>query len=110
MAEKEIALIVGAGSGLSASLARLCASEGMAVAVAARNTEKLAPICDETGASAYVCDAVDGSQVDQLFDAVGADLEECSTFTFKNNNRAIANRIQRHAGDSSARIEIKKIY
>ncbi len=74
MAEKEIALIVGAGSGLSGSLARLCSSEGMAVAVAARNTEKLSPICDETGAKAYTCDAVDGDQVDQLFDAVGADL------------------------------------
>ncbi len=74
MAEQEIALIVGAGSGLSASLARLFASEGATVAVAARNTEKLAPICEETGAKAYSCDATDGAQVDQLFDAVGADL------------------------------------
>lgn len=74
MAEQEIALIVGAGSGLSASLARLCAGEGMGVAIAARNTEKLAPICDETGAKAYACDAADGGQVDRLFDAVGADL------------------------------------
>ena len=32
----EIALIVGAGSGLSASLARLFAREGMKVALAAR--------------------------------------------------------------------------
>lgn len=74
MADKETALIVGAGSGLSASLARLCASEGMDVAVAARNTEKLAPVCDETGAKAYACDATDGAQVDRLFDAVVADL------------------------------------
>jgi len=74
MAEQETALIVGAGSGLSASLARLFASEGMAVAVAARNADKLAPICKETGAKAYTCDAVDGGQVDQLFDAVEAEL------------------------------------
>ncbi len=74
MADQEIALIVGAGSGLSGSLARLCSNEGMAVAVAARNTEKLAPICEETGAKAYACDAADGAQVDQLFDAVQADL------------------------------------
>ena len=46
----------------------------MAVAIAARNTEKLAPVCDETGAKAYTCDAADGAQVDQLFDAVGSDL------------------------------------
>lgn len=74
MAEQEIALIVGAGSGLSASLARLFANEDMAVAVAARNADKLAPICAETGAKAYSCDAVEGDQVDRLFDAVGADI------------------------------------
>ena len=38
------ALIVGAGSGLSASLARLFASNGMKVALAARSTEKLAAL------------------------------------------------------------------
>lgn len=74
MADKEIALIVGAGTGLSASLARLCAGEGMDVAIAARNTEKLAPLCTETGAKAYACDAADGAQVDRLFDAVAGDL------------------------------------
>ena len=38
---KETALIIGAGEGLSASLARLFAGEGMRVALAARKTEKL---------------------------------------------------------------------
>ena len=42
MADTETALIVGAGQGLSASLARLFTAEGMNVAIAARNTEKLA--------------------------------------------------------------------
>jgi len=74
MADKEIALVVGAGAGLSGSLARLCAGEGMDVAVAARNIEKLAPLCDATGAKAYACDAIDGAQVDRLFDAVAGDL------------------------------------
>ena len=37
---EEIALIVGGGPGISASCARLFASEGMQVAVAARNVEK----------------------------------------------------------------------
>ena len=44
-------LIVGAGSGLSASLARLLAKSGMAVALAARDAHKLQAICAETGAS-----------------------------------------------------------
>ena len=41
---REIALIVGAGSELSASLARLFSGEGMRVAVAARNTAKLSAL------------------------------------------------------------------
>lgn len=74
MADKEIALIVGAGEGLSASLARLCAARGMAVAVAARNPDKLGDLCAETGAHAYACDVIDGASVDAMFDAVVSDL------------------------------------
>ena len=53
----ETALIIGAGSGLSAALARLFAREKMRVALAARRTEKLAPLTAETGARAWRCDA-----------------------------------------------------
>ena len=73
MADKEVALIVGAGEGLSASLARLCAKQGMQVAVAARNPNKLAALCAETGATAYACDVIDETSVDAVFDAVVAD-------------------------------------
>jgi NAD(P)-dependent dehydrogenase (short-subunit alcohol dehydrogenase family) len=66
------ALIVGAGPGLSASLARLFSREGMRVALAARNPEKLAPLCAETGAKAHPCDAVDPAQVERLFASVEA--------------------------------------
>jgi NAD(P)-dependent dehydrogenase (short-subunit alcohol dehydrogenase family) len=66
----ETALIVGAGRGLSASLARLFAREGLRVALAARDTEKLAPLCTETGARAFACDAVQPDQVARLFTAV----------------------------------------
>jgi NAD(P)-dependent dehydrogenase (short-subunit alcohol dehydrogenase family) len=64
------ALIVGAGSGLSASLARLFAREGLQVALAARNSEKLAALCSETGAKAFSCDATDPGQVTRMFTAV----------------------------------------
>ena len=66
----ELALIVGAGPGLSASLARLCAREGMRVALAARDISKLSAVTEETGASAYACDASRREDVDALFDAV----------------------------------------
>jgi NAD(P)-dependent dehydrogenase (short-subunit alcohol dehydrogenase family) len=66
----ETALIVGAGSGLSASLARALAKEGLRVALAARDAAKLAPLCAETGARAFACDAVDPDAVERLFAAV----------------------------------------
>jgi len=66
----ERALIVGAGTGLSAALARLLAREGMRVALAARDTGKLVPLCAETGARAFACDAIRPDQVRRLFSEV----------------------------------------
>ena len=70
----ETALIVGAGSGLSAALARLFTKEGMRVALAARRTEKLEALLRETGARAYRCDASKRDEVDKLFAAIAAEL------------------------------------
>ena len=65
------ALIVGAGSGLSAALARALHSEGIKVALAARSTGDLAELAKETGAAAFTCDASKRADVDKLF----ADLD-----------------------------------
>ena len=68
------ALIVGTGPGLSASLARLFAREGLAVAVAARQTDKLAGLAKETGAQVHACNAAEPAAVADLFaklDAAG---------------------------------------
>jgi NAD(P)-dependent dehydrogenase (short-subunit alcohol dehydrogenase family) len=64
------ALIVGAGSGISASFARLLAREGYKLALAARSTAKLAALQAELGATALACDATEPSQVSALFDSV----------------------------------------
>jgi len=64
------ALIVGAGSGLSASLARVLVREGLTVALAARNPDKLKSLCEETGATAFGCDAQDEAQVARLFESL----------------------------------------
>ncbi len=66
-------LIVGVGPGLSASLARLAAKEGMQVALAARRTEKLAELAKATKAKAYACDAADPAEVERLFQEVERD-------------------------------------
>ena len=66
----ETALIVGAGDGLSASLARLLTREGgLRVALAARDVEKLAGLRGELGAGsvAIPCDAAEPAQVTALF-------------------------------------------
>jgi NAD(P)-dependent dehydrogenase (short-subunit alcohol dehydrogenase family) len=65
--ERERTLIVGAGDGLSASLARLFSSEGMSVALAARRPEKLKALTEETGAVALACDAAEPAEVERLF-------------------------------------------
>jgi NAD(P)-dependent dehydrogenase (short-subunit alcohol dehydrogenase family) len=67
----DIAVIVGAGSGLSAALARACAKRDMSVVLAARNIEKLSELAAETDARLIACDAVDRRQVDALFRVVG---------------------------------------
>ncbi|PPR10377.1 MAG: Sepiapterin reductase [Alphaproteobacteria bacterium MarineAlpha11_Bin1] len=88
MPDKETALIVGAGKGLSASLARLFASEGMDVAIAARNIDKLSELCEETGAIAYPCDAADAKQVETLFANVRTDISEPDLVIYNASNRA----------------------
>ena len=63
----ESVVIVGAGSGLSASLAKLCASKGMKVVLAARNIEKLRNLKKEIGADTIKCDATSIKSVANLF-------------------------------------------
>jgi NAD(P)-dependent dehydrogenase (short-subunit alcohol dehydrogenase family) len=63
------ALIVGAGPGLSASLARAFARQGMQIALAARTVDDLADVARETGAKAFACDASKREDVTKLFAA-----------------------------------------
>ncbi|MGA8159079.1 MAG: SDR family NAD(P)-dependent oxidoreductase [Rhodoplanes sp.] len=65
------ALIVGAGAGLSASLARLLHREaGMRIGLAARSVGKLDALVAETGAVAIACDATQPADVDALFETM----------------------------------------
>ena len=67
------ALIVGAGPGLGASLARIFTRDGgMQVMVAARRRDKLDAIARETGSATLTCDATETASVAALFDAATA--------------------------------------
>ena len=66
---KPIAVIVGVGHGLSASLARALAPDYRLV-LAARRAEKLADLCADTGADAVGLDASDAKGMAALFDGL----------------------------------------
>ena len=73
-----IALIVGAGPGLSASLARKLAMRGHHVVLAARDPSDLTSLVEETGGEAVACDASREADVAALFeriDTIGQPLE-----------------------------------
>lgn len=70
------ALIVGAGPGVSAALARRLTAAGLKVGLAARNTDKLAALAAETGAETFAADAADPAAVARLFVEAEARLGE----------------------------------
>src|ERR1700761_1817470 len=88
MAGRERALIVGAGSGLSASLARLAKREGMDVVLAARDTGKLTALTKETGATAIACDASRADEVARLFEAVDGGGDRLDLVVYNASGRA----------------------
>ena len=82
------ALIVGAGEGISASLARLLSGEGLRIALAARKIEKLGALCHDTGARAFACDATDANEVERLFGAVERELGSPEVVVYNASARA----------------------
>lgn len=72
------ALILGAGPGLSASLARKLHARGHRIVLAARDTSDLGDLAAETNAARVQCNARDRDEMAALFaavDAAGAPLE-----------------------------------
>ena len=84
----ETGLIVGAGSGLSAALARTFAKAGMKLALAARSTEDLAALARETGAKVFTCDASQTEDVRNLFADVDAALGAPGVVVYNASRRA----------------------
>ena len=65
--DKETCIIVGAGRGLSASLARLFSAENMSVVLAARDIQKLKGLREEINCDLVQCDVTNIDQVENLF-------------------------------------------
>ena len=82
------ALIVGAGPGISASVARALTAAGVKVGLAARNTDKLAALAGETDAQTFAVDATDPAAVAQLFAAMDQSLGEPDVVIYNASARA----------------------
>ena len=100
------ALIVGTGPGLSASLARLFAGNGLAVAVAARQTDKLAALAKETGATTHACNAADPKEVAALFEALDAQGRTPDVVVYNASNRVRGPLVDLAPDDVKRAIEI----
>ena len=80
--------IIGAGTGISASVARQLAGLGVKVALAARSTAKLKQLDDEIGAKVFSADASDRASVEALFRDVDATIGEPDVVVFNASARA----------------------
>ena len=84
------ALIVGAGSGISASVARKFAGAGLKVGLAARSPDKLVPLAAEIGAETFAVDAADPAAVARLFEEADARLGEPDVVVYNASGRTRA--------------------
>jgi NAD(P)-dependent dehydrogenase (short-subunit alcohol dehydrogenase family) len=82
------ALIIGAGPGVSASVARAFTDAGLKVGLVARDIAKLASLAGEIGASAFAADASDPAAVAGLFAEVDERLGEPDVVVYNAAARA----------------------
>jgi NAD(P)-dependent dehydrogenase (short-subunit alcohol dehydrogenase family) len=100
------ALIVGAGSGLSASLARLFAKEDFKVALAARQVDKLNVLSQEIGAVSFAADAGNPDDVNRLFHDVEQILSAPTVVVYNPSWRVRGALIDLNPADVAKTLEI----
>jgi NAD(P)-dependent dehydrogenase (short-subunit alcohol dehydrogenase family) len=81
------AMIVGAGAGISASVARRLAAAGLKVGLAARSIDKLQPLAQEIGAATFTADAADPAAVERLFEEAEARIGEPDVVLYNASGR-----------------------
>jgi NAD(P)-dependent dehydrogenase (short-subunit alcohol dehydrogenase family) len=84
---KRVALIVGAGPGISAAFGEALVAEGYQVALASRNLEKLKPLAAKNGAVAFETDASSPQSLIKLFGEVDRSLGEPEVVLFNPSAR-----------------------
>jgi NAD(P)-dependent dehydrogenase (short-subunit alcohol dehydrogenase family) len=84
---KPVALIVGAGPGISGAFAEALAADGYQVALASRNLEKLSPLATKINARAFEADASSPESLVRLFNEVDRALGEPEVVLFNPSAR-----------------------
>ena len=84
---ERVALIVGAGPGISAAFGEALAAEGYRVAMASRNLEKLQPLAAKLNAAAFAVDASLPQSLVRLFADVDRSLGEPEVVLFNPSAR-----------------------
>jgi NAD(P)-dependent dehydrogenase (short-subunit alcohol dehydrogenase family) len=84
----KFALIVGAGSGISAAFARALHTDGYRVALAARTTAKLARLAGEIAAHLLEVDAADVGSVSALFSDLDRNFQRLDVVLYNASYRA----------------------
>jgi NAD(P)-dependent dehydrogenase (short-subunit alcohol dehydrogenase family) len=104
--QPKTALIVGAGAGLSASLARLFARSGMQIALAARGIGKLQALASETAARLFPCDVANSGSIVSLFEQVDQDFGAPDVVVYNPSARAKGPLIDLNPADVERTIAI----
>jgi NAD(P)-dependent dehydrogenase (short-subunit alcohol dehydrogenase family) len=99
-------LIVGAGSGISASLARALSRAGLRVGLAARNVKKLAGLAAEAKAQTFTVDASDPAAVARLFEDADLQLGEIDVVIYNASTRARGPLVELDPEDVRRSIEV----
>src|ERR1700688_1525006 len=99
-------LIVGAGSGISASLARSLSKAGLRVGLAARNVKKLAVLAAEAKAQIFAVDASDPAAGARLFEDADLKLGEIDIVIYNASIRARGPIVELDPEDVRRSIEV----
>jgi NAD(P)-dependent dehydrogenase (short-subunit alcohol dehydrogenase family) len=104
-----VALIVGAGPGISAAFAEALVAGGYQVALASRNLEKLSALAKKIKAKPFAADAASPASVVRLFIEVDRELGEPEVVLFNPSDRIRGDLLTLEMGAAAAAIQTTAI-
>lgn len=106
---KPVALIVGAGPGISAAFGEALLADGYKVGLAARNLDRLRPLAEAIGAVPFEADASSAPSVVRLFNEVDRSLGQPDVVLYNPSARIRGELLSLDIGAASAAIQTTAI-